>query len=307
MIYIRLFLFLMFISLNTFSSANSLSANNTNQISEKLAKLESSFDGRIGVYAVNTNNGQIIAHRANERFPVQSTMKMIGVAALLKLSESDKNLLQEKTHYIKNDLSSWSPVTKHHVEDGITLKDLGEAAVTYSDNAAINIIMKKFGGPKFSTDFAHSIGNNSYNITHYDGFMNSNPKNSEDTSTPKDMAISVQKLLLGSALALAQQQQLLIWMRNTVTSYKTMRAGVPIGFAVADKTGSGDYGVRNDIGIMWSPSCKPIVLAIYTIRNKKNEKPRDDIVAGVTGIISTEFAKQDNCFKDVYTYPIQHN
>src|SRR5271165_6064577 len=67
-----------------------------NLTQDKLAKLEASFDGRIGVYAIDTNNGQIIAYRSNERFPIQSTMKMIGVAALLKLGESNKNLLQEK-------------------------------------------------------------------------------------------------------------------------------------------------------------------------------------------------------------------
>ena len=267
-------------------------------IDNNLKQLETSFNGHIGVYAVDTNNNQIISYRANERFPVQSTMKMIGAAALLKLSESNPNLLQEKIHYTKNDLITWAPVTRNYLESGMTLQDLAEAAVTYSDNAAINLIMKKFGGVNFATNFAHSIGNNSFNVSHYDGYMNSNPKSPEDTATPKDMAISVQKLIIGDTLAKSQKQQLLTWMRNTVTSYKTMRYGVPIGFAIADKTGSGDYGVRNDIGIIWSPSCKPIVLAIYTVRNQKNAKSRDDIVAKTTSILVAEFAKHNSCFNE---------
>lgn len=279
--------------------ANNNQQINPNSIQEKLKKLEASFDGKIGVYALDTNTAQIIEHRSNERFPIQSTMKMIGVAALLKQSQNNIGLLQEKIHYTKADLiDSWKPVTKHHLDDGMTLEDLAEAAVTYSDNAAINIIMKKFGGPKFSTDFAHSIGNNSYNVTHYDGYMNSDQKSLLDSSTPKDMALSVQKLLLGDALAKTQQQQLLTWMRNTVTSYKAMRSGVPMGFVVADKTGSGDYGVRNDIGIIWIPSCKPIVLAIYTAGSKKDAKRRDDIIAATTSLVTDEFIKQDSCFKD---------
>lgn len=52
--------------------------------------------------------------------------------------------------------------------------------------------------------------------------------------------------------------------------------------------------MRNDIGFMWSPACKPIVLAIYTVRYKNSEKSRDDIVASTARIISTEFAKHDN-------------
>ncbi|MCC2624447.1 MAG: bla [Burkholderiales bacterium] len=299
MIYKQIYLFLAAISLNSFSNANNLPATNMDQINDKLAKLEASFDGKIGVYAVDTNNGQIIAHRADECFPVQSTMKMIGAAALLKRSETNKRLLQEKIHYTQSDLIGFSHVTRHNLSSGMTLKDLAEASVTYSDDTAINVIMRKFGGPKFATDFAHSIGNSSYNVTHYDGYMNSNPKSQDDTATPKDMAISVQKLLLGDTLTKTNQQQLLTWMRNSVTSYKMIRTGAPIGFAVADKSGGdNDYGVRNDIGIMWSPACKPIILAIYTIRNKKEEKSRDDIVAATTTAISDEFAKQDSCFKE---------
>ncbi len=266
----------------------------------KVKQLESSFNGRIGIYAIDTNNNKIISYRDTERFPVQSTMKMIGAAALLKLSENkNKDFLQEKIHYTKNDLIEVCPVTKHYLDSGMTLEELAEAAVTYSDNTAINVIMKKFGGPKFSTDFARSIGNNSYNVTHYDGYMNSNPKNLDDTATPKDMALSVQKLIIGDALAKSQKQQLLTWMRNTVTSYKLMRSSVPIGFAVADKSGgSGDYGVRNDIGIIWSPSCKPIVLSIYTVRNKKELKSMDDVVAKTTSFVLNEFAKTSQCFKD---------
>lgn len=267
------------------------------QIQGKLENLEKQFDGRIGVYAINTNNNQIIAYRADERFPVQSTMKLIGVAALLKQSDNDKSLLQEKIHYTKNDLSYWDPVTGQYINSGMTLEALSEAAMSYSDNTAMNLIMKKLGGPKFVTDFAHSIGNKTFNIEHYEGDLNSNPKDKHDTSTPKDMATSLQKLTLGNILVQLQRTQLVTWMRNNTTGYKRIRAGVPIGWVVADKTGSGNYGIANDIGILWSPACRPIVLAIYTVQNKRDAKNRDDIVASTTSIILDEFAKNAPCFK----------
>jgi beta-lactamase class A len=65
---------------------------------------------------------------------------------------------------------------------------------------------------------------------------------------------------------------------------------------VADKTGSGRFGIANDIGIAWSPACKPIVLAIYTVRNERNAKQRNDIVAATTSMIFNAFAKIDRCF-----------
>lgn len=266
------------------------------QLQEKLENLEKDFNGKMGVYAIDTNSNQIIARRANERFPVQSTMKLIGVAAILKESHHSKNLLHEKIHYTKDDLISWHPVTGKYVKNGMTLEALSEAAISYSDNPAINLIMKKFGGPTFVTNFAHSIGNKTFNVEHYDGDLNSNPEDSHDTSTPKDMAISVQKLTLGNILTKSERDQLVTWMRNNTTGYKRIRSGVPGGWVVADKTGSGNYGIANDIGILWSPLCKPIVVAIYTVRNKQDAKWREDVIAETTSIILDEFAKNDSCF-----------
>lgn len=278
----------------------SISAFSNIQPDKQLDTLEKNFDGKIGVYAINTNNNQIIAYRADERFPVQSTFKLIGVSALLKQSCSDRNLLQEKIHYTKNDLIFWHPITGKYLNSGMTLEALSAAAISYSDNPAINLIMKKLGGPKVITAFAHSIGNTTFNIEHYESNLNSNPKINQDASTPKDMAISVQKLTLGNILAQPLRTQLVTWMINNTTGYKRIRSGVPIGWVVADKTGSGNYGIANDIGIVWSPACKPIVLAIYTVRNKRDAKRRDDIVASTTKIVLDEFAKNDPCFKVLY-------
>ena len=94
--------------------------------------------------------------------------------------------------------------------------------------------------------------------------------------------------------------QLITWLKNNTTGYKRIRAGVPIGWVVAEKTGSGDYGIANDIGLMWSPICKPIVLAIYTVQNKQDAKSRNDIVASITQIVFDEFKKDSNCFKELF-------
>lgn len=269
---------------------------------KKLASLEASFDGKIGVYALDTNNNKTIAYRETERFPTQSTLKLIGAAALLKEADKNNALLHEKIHYTKADLNAWHwhPVTGQHLANGMTLEQLGEAAVSYSDNPAMNLIMKRFGGPQFVTSFAHAIGNKSFNIEHYECHLNSDPHSQQDSSTPKDMATSVKKLTMGNVLSPSSRQKLIDWLRNNTTGYKRIRSGVPIGWVVADKTGSGDYGIANDIGLMWSPTCKPIVLAVYTIQNKQDAKIRDDIIASATQIVFDELAKNNSCFKELF-------
>ena len=263
---------------------------------KKISLLEQKFSGRIGIYAIDINSHKIIAYRANERFPLQSTLKFMAVSALLKLN--NKNTLKNKICYTKKDLISWHPVTGKYIASGMTLNSLAEAAISYSDNPAINLIMKSLGGPKSITAFAHAIGNKSFKLLHYEGNLNSNPNNKEDTATPKDMAISLQKVVLGKLLAEPQRKELIMWMRNNTTGYKRIRAGVPNGWIVADKTGSGNFGIANDIGVLWSPSCKPIVLAIYTIQDgRPSAKAREDIVAKTTHIILSAYSKIDSCFK----------
>lgn len=288
-------------SLLTIATILCTSQNAYASVHEKLDFLEKSFDGRIGLYAINTANQQSIEHRAVERFPFQSTFKVIAVAAILKKSETDENLLQQKMTYTKEDLIFWSPITEKHVEDGMTIFDLCAAAIMYSDNTAANLIMKALGGPEAVTAFAHSIGDNTFRVDNWEPNLNSDASNVQDTSTPEAMEKSLQKLTVQNSLAPSQQNQLITWMKGNTTGDARIRAGVPKGWIVADKTGSGDFGIVNDIGLIWAPNCAPIIVTLYTINNKKDAARRDDVVAESTRIVIDEFAKTDSCLKQHYS------
>lgn len=288
---IRLSFLVSMVSVSAFAAGDATTAS--------LKSLESSFDGKIGVVAIDTNTHQVIDYRGNERFPTQSTYKFMGAAALLKAAANHKVNLNERIHYTEADLISWQPDTRQHLNTGMTLGELAQATVTDSDTPAMNLISKRMGGPEFAAHFAHSIGNASFNVTHYEGNLNSDPNNQDDTVTPKDMAISLDKILLGSVLPAPYKTQLFTWMKNCTTGYQRIRAGAPNGFSVADKTGSGDYGVANDVGLLWSSTCKPIIVAIYTVQNKADATRRDDILASTTKIVMDTFAKTDPCFKSM--------
>lgn len=51
-------------------------------------------------------------------------------------------------------------------------------------------------------------------------------------------------------------------MRGNVTS--VMRPGLPPGWTCADKTGSGDYGSTNDVGMVYGPDGRRVILSIMT-------------------------------------------
>ena len=72
--------------------------------------------------------------------------------------------------------------------------------------------------------------------------------------------------MLGDALTTDKRALIVDWLRRNTTGAADIRAGVPQGWTVADKTGHSDYGRANDIAIAWPPTGAPYVIAILTDR-----------------------------------------
>lgn len=259
-------------------------------VDHQLKSLEKKYHLIIGVYVHDTNNNRTISYRSNQRFPFQSTFKVMPVALMLK-----KDLAQKKVSVSDKDLIFWHPISGKYLNKQVCLKTLAEGAISYSDNPATNMIIKEVGGLEEINQFSRSISNSSFKLKHYESYLNSNPKLAEDSSTPRDMGLSIEKILLGHVLSDDKKDLLLSWMRNNTTGYKRIRAGVPLGWAVADKTGSGDFGIANDIGIAWSPNCKPVVLSIFTVSNTSTVRYNDHVIAKITEIIFDDLLKTHSC------------
>ena len=253
----------------------------------ELAKLEASANGRLGVAAINTGNGMRVQYRADERFPFCSTFKTTVAATILKKSATDKDLLGKRIRYNKDELvkSGYAPITQKHITDGMTIAELCAATLQYSDNAAANFLMKELGGPAAVTAYARSIGDHTFRLDRWEPELNSAiPGDERDTTTPAAMEKSLQQLMLGDALAVAQREQLVAWLKGNTTGGKRMLAGVPQDWIVGDKTGTGSYGTTNDAGVLWPANGAPIVAVVYFTQNDKDAAPRDDVIAAATRI-----------------------
>ena len=211
----------------------------------------------------------------------------MGVAAILSMSNRNSDLFQKKIKYKKSDLVVWSPTTEKHLISGMTIVELGEAAITLSDNTAINLIMQQIGGPQGVTTFARSIGDNAFQLERLEPELSAaKPGELRDTTSPQAMANSLRKLVLEDALAPMQRQLLKTWLRENTTGDERIRAGTPKGWIVGDKTGTcGHYGATNDVGIIWPKDKAPIVIAVYFTGNKENATARPDVIAKATRII----------------------
>lgn len=265
--------------------ANTKPSNRTS-MQKKLAALEKSSGGRLGISAIDTGNDALFQYRAEERFAMCCTFKVMVAAAMLKQSEADESLLQQIVNYSQSDLVPYSPVAQNHINDGLSIGELCKAMLTYSDNTAANILMKLLGGPEAVTKFARSIGDDAFRLNRWEPELNSAvPDDDRDTTTPYAMQQSLRKLALGNALAQPQRELLQEWLKANTTGANGIKAGVPENWTVGDKTGSGAYGVTNDIAVIWRPDGKPIVMTIYFRRNSPDATAKKELIASATRIL----------------------
>ena len=251
-----------------------------------LATLERTSGGRLGLAALNTANGMQIGYRADERFPFCSTFKMMLASAILARSTQVAGLMQQRIHYTRGDLVSYSPVSSKHLADGMTIAELCRAALQYSDNTSANLLIKFLGGPSAVTSFARVIGDQEFRLDRWETELNTAiPGDARDTSTPAATAHSLQVLVLGDVLPASQRDQLQQWLRGNTTGAKRIAAALPAGWHSGDKTGTGAYGSTNDIAVLWPPARPPIVLAIYYTQKKEDADARDDVIAAAARIV----------------------
>ncbi|MFI5523320.1 class A beta-lactamase [Streptomyces platensis] len=248
--------------------------------------LERKFDARLGVYAINTGTGREIAYHQDERFAHASTFKALAAGAVLRkysLTGMDKVIT-----YSRDDLVPNSPVSEKHVDTGMTLRALCDAAVRYSDNTAANLLLDSIGGPKGLDSVLEKLGDHTTRMVRHEPELNDwSPDDTRDTTTPRAFAKDLRTFVLGDALPRPERVQLAKWLQTNTTGAKLIKAGMPKTWLVGDKTGAGStYGTRNDIAVVWPPHAAPIVVAILSNRTQKDADYEDALVAEAAKVVA---------------------
>ena len=254
---------------------------------DPFATLERKFGGRLGVSILNTGTGARLDHRADERFPLCSTFKLLAVSLLLTRVDRGQDRLDHRVHLTKDNLISNSPVTERLTAEGMTLAELCAAAITVSDNTAANLILDRIGGPPGVTAYVRSLGDNVTRLDRNEPSVNeATPGDPRDTTTPAAMRNDLNAVVLGNALSANSRQQLTTWLLGCQTGAKRLQAGLPAGWKIGDKTGSGDHGVANDIGVIWPPGQAPRIVTAYYAESPASAEQRNLVLAEVGRIAS---------------------
>lgn len=253
------------------------------ELDAALLRIEAESGGRLGVALLDTLSGTSAGHRADERFPLCSTFKVLAAAAVLARVDAGREQLSRRIRFEAADVVVYSLFTKDRVGgDGVTLDELCEAAITLSDNTAGNLLLRQIGGPSGLTGYARELGDTLTRLDRIEPDLNeAAPGDARDTTTPAAMLGNLHALLLGPALSASSRDRLVAWLKGNKTGDARLRAGLPKDWRVGDKTGSGNQGTTNDIGVAWPPERKPVLIAAYLTGTGASVEQRNAALADI--------------------------
>lgn len=282
--------------------------------------------GMLGVAVLDLKTGAAARVNADQAFPMMSVFKAPVAAAVLAGIDQGKLSLQQQVTVNRADVLAGSAVPSvgahfRGEQMTFTIEQLLKAAVSESDNTAVDALVKVVGGPQVVTAFLHTHGIDGMRVdtdeagvhwvfqqlqpgqeppAHeseqaanerfrrgYQAFL-ADPRN---RSTP-DAAVSFLRKLVGQELLTPSSTKHLLDLMAAQTIPNRLRAGLPKGVQLADKTGSsgtleGKTAAYNDIGILTWPNGHTVIVAAFLTHSSASTAQRDALFADIARAVVT--------------------
>lgn len=256
-------------------------------LGETFRGIERQTGGRLGVAVLDPKTGDTAGHRADERFPMCSTFKLLAAAALLARVDAGVETLDRAVAVRAEDIVAYSPETEKHVGGTMPLAALCEAAITLSDNTAANLLLSALGGPGGVTAYVRSLGDTVTRLDRVELEVNeAAPGDPRDTTTPAAMAADLEALLIGDALTPSSREKLAAWLIANKVGDARLRAALPAGWRVGDKTGTCNEATSGDVGILWPPGRPPVLVAAYLTEAKAGRERQNAAYAAIAHAVA---------------------
>ncbi len=239
--------------------------------------------GRCGVAVTHVETGESASVGGATPLPLYSVFKLPLAVAVLKEVEEGRLQLDQK---VRVEPAETVPGTAENsalwrAPSQRPLRELLEYSIARSDNTSTDKMLGLVGGPEAVTRRMRALGLGHIEVrSTVKDFLKSRDAH-PNTGTPEDLARLLVLLQKGEALAPPQTEVLLGIMSRTVTGDRRLRAGVPAGTPVADKTGSGP-STTNDVGVITLPGDRGrLALAVLLDGSKLSGEKLEDLIAEV--------------------------
>lgn len=224
-----------------------------------LSALEARHGGRLGICVQDKQ--AVVQWRSDERFLYCSTFKLFLAAATLQRVMQGLERFDRQVPVVAADLLSHAPMTERAVGGTLSIRDLCRAAVEFSDNPAANILIRELGGLDALRAWYRSKGDRFTSIDRVEPQLN-RPDGDKDTTSPAQTVRNLNAILTGT-LSGQEFKSLMGWLQDSPTGPNRIKAGVPAGWNVWHKTGTGAGGPTNDIGYLGSVDAGQLIIAVY--------------------------------------------
>lgn len=285
--------------------------------------------GIAGVTAVHVERGTRLSVRGGEAFPSASTFKLPVALAVLARVDSGRMALADSVGLAPSDFRIGPSQIADSVGAAggrTTVGRLIQSMMIYSDNTATDRLTRMLGGPAVVDAHLRSRGIRGVRVDRtegevhweYGGVRDVPPAaawsrdefnrrlaavpaaekeaaherffaDPRDTSSPDGVAALLVQLQRGDGISAASRDFVLRAMAASPTGAERIRAGVPAGTPVADKTGTIGRST-NDVGIITLPDGSHVALAVFIRQSTRDNAGEEKVIAEIARAVYNRFA-----------------
>jgi beta-lactamase class A len=292
----------------------------------ELARIADDSDGTLGAAIVEVASGASVSLRGTETFPMASVFKLPVAVVVLKRVDAGALSLDETLPVTRGDVRPFGPISDGW-KPGLsrTVGELLDDMMVASDNSAVDLLIRKLGGTKAVQAGLASLGLKGIDVDatelemlfrfrglsglprdlritpeelkkRTDAVPAAERKKAElafekkpsDAATPDALARLLVRLEKRELLSAASTDRLLSAMKRCETGDKRIRAGVPKGSVVFDKTGTIGRSA-NDVGLVRLPGGRTLAIAVFLKGSYLGEAEREAVSARVAKAAAAAF------------------
>lgn len=300
----------------------------------ELERLANAYGDPMGIAVADVTGGWTAAVAGDERFPQQSVSKLwVALSVLQAVDEGRLSLEQQVTMRAEDRSVFYQPLTSRirgaNGQLSITVADLLRHALIESDNAANDMLIREVGGPHVVTQTIADKGleglalggterdmqtrtagltwRPEYGVTWIfkqaraqlpdevrDRALATYLADPPDGATPYGIVAALTALTEGRLLSKTSTDFMLELMGEARTGTLRLRAGLPPGWALAHKTGTGpdwrgaSVGI-NDVGLLTAPDGHTYAVAVLIRQTTRPASTRHTLMRNVTRAVAAQW------------------
>jgi beta-lactamase class A len=273
-----------------------LSAVAQSRLQTEIARIAAQAHGRVGVACSLPGKTLACNLQADEALPMQSAYKLPIAVVVLHAVEAGRLALTQNIQFLPSDVGApdeYSPLKDAHPHGGVEIpvQELLQRMIEQSDNVACDILLRILGGPAAVDRSLRSLGFAGIHIADYEKTVDRNEQlQYRNAGTPRAFVILLRRLADRSPLSPEHTQLLLGWMTDNQTGNSRIRAELPPGTVVADKTGTSgqnrpQMNATNDVALITLPDGKKLAIAVLVADARAPFSVRERVIAEIAKAI----------------------